>query len=286
MSRSKHVPVYLLLVNTLRQSFMVLDPVIQQEIITFIRSQQHHTGAFTDRAGNPDLYYSLFGLWLSLATEQAEQIAKLKRFLAVGEPENQGPVEQIALHLIKAEILPGKSKKSVISLLRMLNRQGKNISLSYRFFLFALLVDAVGKNKGLYYFLGRIWLFFYTPKNDFPCSLVAAFAYARKMLGLKQNKLHKKLLQFSLDSGGFKAFKTTSNSDMLSTGVALFVLKENDADLRLIRPATLDFVQNNYFEGAFLSGDGDETRDLEYTFYGLLALGSLTGNQESIKKDE
>jgi len=94
-------------------------------------------------------------------------------------------------------------------------------------------------------------------------------------LGLSVQKSVKLIMKYYVQSGGFKAFDTTTSGDMLSTAVALFVLKEIEADLRLIRPATLDFVQNNYFNGAFLSGDGDETLDLEYTFYGLLALGSL-----------
>ena len=64
----------------------------------------------------------------------------------------------------------------------------------------------------------------------------------------------------------------------LSTAVALFVLRETAYDMRMITPVCLDFVQQNYDDGAFLSGDGDATRDLEYTFYGLLALGTLIEN--------
>ena len=45
--------------------------------------------------------------------------------------------------------------------------------------------------------------------------------------------------------------------------------------LRLLAPACLDWVQGLFSQGAFLSGNGDSSRDLEYTFYGLLALGSL-----------
>lgn len=275
MIKSKTVPVYQLLVEYLKKGFSILDSEIQQEVITFIRSQQNQNGAFNDRAGNPDLYYSLFGLWLSMATKQTDSLSKLKEYSSIIDLQRQGPVEQMALILIKAELMPETKKRSVFSLIKMLNRQGKNISLSYRFFLFALLVDAVGKNKAFYYFLARIYLVFYHPKTDFPCSLVAAFVYARKMLGLSIQKAKKLLMNYYVQSGGFKAFDTTSNSDMLSTAVALFVLEETGNDLRLIRPATLDFVQNNYFEGAFWSGDGDQTKDLEYTFYGLLALGSL-----------
>ena len=97
-------------------------------------------------------------------------------------------------------------------------------------------------------------MWFYQPKNDFPCSLWAAFTYARKMLGLKVQKSQQQLLQFALESGGFKAFENTANSDMLSTAVTLFVLNETDADLRLITPTTLEFVQANYNGGAFFVG--------------------------------
>ena len=62
---------------------------------------------------------------------------------------------------------------------------------------------------------------------------------------------------------------------MLSTAVALFALNYAESDLRLLKPACLDFIQQNFADGAFLSGDGDQTADLEYTFYGLLALGVL-----------
>ena len=134
MNRSKDLPVYRLLVETLQRGFKVLDSKVQQEIVTFIHSQQNKKGAFSDRAGKPDLYYSLFGLWLSLATKQTTLTNKLKGFLLTVEQEKQGPVEQMALALIEAELLPGDQQKSIFSLLQMLNRQGKNISSSYRFF--------------------------------------------------------------------------------------------------------------------------------------------------------
>lgn len=275
MNKSKDLPVYRLLVENLQKGFEALDAEFQTEIKSFIKSQQHENGAFTDRAAKPDLYYSLFGLWLSMATGHSELLTKLKQFIPTVDTEKTGPVEQMAHILIQTELEPGHNKRSVLSLFRMLNREGKNISLSYRFFLFALLVDAFGKNKAVYYFVGRIGLFFYRPKTDFPCSLLAAFTYARKMLGMRFDRSRDDLLEFAVKSGGFKAFNHTSNSDMLSTGVALFVLKETKADMRLLTPATLEFIQHNFYKGAFLSGDGDQTKDLEYTFYGLLALGSL-----------
>jgi len=62
---------------------------------------------------------------------------------------------------------------------------------------------------------------------------------------------------------------------LLSTAVASFALKTANSDLRLVRPACLKLIEQNYSNGAFLAGNGDKMRDLEYTFYGLLALGVL-----------
>ena len=108
-----------------------------------------------------------------------------------------------------------------------------------------------------------------------PCSEVAAKVFLQKMLNQDGEKDQKLLKSFACESGGFKAFAHLQQADMLSTAVALFALDFAGSDLRLLKPACLDFIQQNFVDGAFLSGDGDQTADLEYTFYGLLALGVL-----------
>lgn len=276
MSKGENIPVYLRLVETLRSGFLALDSGVQNEILSFIKSQQHKSGAFVDRASQPDLYYSLFGLWLSLATEQSELQEKLKDYTNNKIPSNsKSPVEDLALLLIKSNLETNFPKQSVLSIIRTVMKKGRMIELSYQFFLISLVIDAIGKNKSLYYIFARIWLYFYNPKGNLPCSLRAALVYARKILSLKTKNHQEKLSSFFVDSGGFRAFKTMDTADSLSTGVALFVLKETGYDMRVIAPGCLDFIQDNYANGAFLSGDGDLSKDLEYTFYGLLALGSL-----------
>jgi hypothetical protein len=95
------------------------------------------------------------------------------------------------------------------------------------------------------------------------------------MMNQNGSKEEELLKSFACETGGFKAFVQLNNADMLSTAVALFALNFAGSDLRLLKPASLNFIEQNYTDGAFLSGDGDQTRDLEYTFYGLLALGVL-----------
>ena len=229
-----------------------------------------------DRAGRPDLYYSLFGCWLSVATEQAELQSALKEFVtSVTSAYSAGPVEELALLLIKTELDDAFKQQAVLSIIIPFLKNGRMIELSYQFFLISMAIDACGKNKGFFYFMGRIWLSLYRPRGTIPCSLTAALVYARKMLGLNTRRMQKTLPGFFVEEGGFRAFDSVQTADMLSTGVALFVMKETEYDLRVVKPGCLEFVQNNYLDGAFLSGDGDLTIDLEYTFYGLLALGSL-----------
>ncbi len=276
MSSNKHTPVSRQLVETVRAGFQLLDRLAQNEITAFITGRQAGNGAFMDRAGRPDLYYSLFGCWISMAAEQTELQTSLKGFITTAtSAESTSPVEELALLLIKTELDGDFKKQSVLSIIKPFLKKGRMIELSYQFFLISLAIDACGKNKGFFFFFARIWLSLYRPGGNIPCSLSAALVYARKILGLNTYNWQKRLLDFSVEGGGFRAFDSVQTADMLSTGVALFVLKGTEYDLRVIKPGCLEFVQNNYLEGAFISGDGDLTKDLEYTFYGLLALGSL-----------
>ena len=274
MSKPKKIAIYKKLVRRLSLGFETLAPEIQHEIIVFIKSQQHSSGGFCDRAGNPDPYYSLFGCWLSLATKQNTEIEQLKTYISK-QPATSSTVEELAINLVKTELFTKQKNESVFSLLRKVFSGHNFMDISYRFFLLALTIDATAKSRFLFNLMARVWLPFYKVKKNSPCSLVAALCFARFDLGLSYKNYHKLLMNFHLEKAGFRAFETTPFSDTLSTGVALFSLTETSYDLRLITPDCLDFIQMNYLSGAFLSGDGDETRDLEYTFYGMLALGSL-----------
>lgn len=276
MNKGKDIPVHRQLIDVLSAGFGALDEETQAEIKDFISGQQNKNGGFYDRAGTPDLYYSLFGLWLSMAAKQKEQQSLLKQYIqSIDSSRATSAVEEMALLLIRFDLESNSDKYSVLSVYRRVLKHGGLLDLSYQFFLLSLLIDAVGKRKRGYYFLARLWLLFYSPKGNLPCSVVAALLFARQFLDLKTNKQKKQIEKYSLDSGGFMAFTGMENADMLSTGVALFALNKTNYDLRFIAPGGMQFIQDNYREGAFLSGDGDQTKDLEYTFYGLLALGSL-----------
>ncbi len=275
------LPIHRQIVTTIGAGFALLNPAIQDEIKQFIQNRQHTSGAFTNRAAQPDVYYSLFGLWLSMATQQNRQLAALKHYVFDTHHQPAGIIEELALMLIKTELDASYNMPSVFTIFRKIVTRGRRIDGSYRFFLFALVADARKKGKKHLYFLARIWLICHKPKKNSLCAHTAALLCARSVVGLNTKKYIRALGHFLVEPGGFRAFQSVTAADSLSTAVALFALSQTAYDLRLLSPGCLNFIRDNYHGGAFLSGDGDQTMDLEYTFYGLLALGSLVKGNEA-----
>ncbi len=275
--KKSYQPVCRQFISEIEKGFFLLDETSRTEVVGFIKTQQHKNGAFTDRAGNPDLYYSLFGVWLAKALKMEKQQIKLREYISTFQKEEEKIVDQFSLLLISLVLLENNFKKpSFFELLRWILKGGKNLSSAYRFFLFMLSFDALfGKNRAIY-FLVRIFLNFYNFSGDLPCSFYSAILLAKFLTGQKVEKEAAILLGYFEKGKGFKVFREQKNADLLSTAVALFALKKVGQDLRTFAPDCLDLAQENYENGAFLSGDGDLSRDLEYTFYGLLTLGVLS----------
>lgn len=260
-------------INWLEKGIQLLDETSHNEMLGFIKTQQHKKGAFTNRGGRPDCYYSLFGLWLIKAFKMAPEQKKMKRFIFTYSAEKT--VDKFATLLIRNELEELPNKPSVFTLLKWVLKDGKRLNVAYRFFLFLLTFDALYERKKWMTFGVKTALYFYRVNENLPCSFHAAIIIA-KVLSKADVSENLNLLQSYFEKGkGFKVFRETENADLLSTAVALFALKMAGNDVRIFSPDCLNLIQQNYRNGAFLSGDGDTSRDLEYTFYGLLALGAL-----------
>jgi hypothetical protein len=297
----------------LRNALNLLDEQGREELLQFLVSQQNPDGGFRDRGGRSDLYYSLFGglmirAWgrghgakdeesevrrpetgdqspdsRSLSAKQSKgavegAILKLKQFIACqSNSDVPGFIEHCCLVLLQKELKTGRNSqlKSLISLGKSFWKERHSINLSYRGFVLFLTLDAVLPFRSILK-IGANRMFTRTTVDQHsPCSEVAAKVFLQKMTNRDGSDDQELLKSFACETGGFKAFAHLNNADMLSTAVALFALKYAGCDLRLLKPASLDFIGQNFVDGAFLSGDGDLTADVEYTFYGLLALGVL-----------
>ena len=91
--------------------------------------------------------------------------------------------------------------------------------------------------------------------------------------GYRKNDDLDYLLHVQDPSGGFRADAAAPVPDLLSTATALFVLR--CYEVRPLVP-TRDFIEAHWLDnGGFGATLWDEEGDVEYLFYGLLALGSL-----------
>jgi prenyltransferase beta subunit len=290
---SRHIPFYLQMVDLLRNAIALLDDQGREEALQFITSQQNADGGFQDRGGRSDLYYSLFGGMMLRAESplnppegdfdetRAISSVSLKRLGEfIGKQKGEfipGFIEQCCLILLQKELRIKRFSrfKSLLSLARSFMKEKDSINLSYRSFVLFLTLDTVLPFPGILKLASKKMFAKTTVDQHSPCSEIAAKVFLQKMMNQKGLKEQELLKSFACDSGGFKAFQHLQQADMLSTAVALFALNYANHDLRLLKPACLDFIQSNFSVGAFLSGDGDPTTDVEYTFYGLLALGVL-----------
>lgn len=271
-----HIPVYRQFISLIEDGLSLLDDEAIILIKKFIEEKQHVSGGFVDRGEAPDLYYSMFGFFLSSALKLDTQLDLLKSFISEEKRKNHNPVETFSFMLIDSAL--SSVKYGVWKLIRESTVKGYTANFAYQIFLLFLVADAGGKRMGILRFFMRIWIKFYNPRENVPCSMIAALTVAKKELGIKTKSEQLELIDYFDDECGFRAFTHAEVCDMLSTAVALFALRKTDFDLRLVASVCLNFIQGNFEEGAFLSGDGDTTRDLEYTFYGLLALGCLAND--------
>lgn len=252
---------------TLARSVKMLDPGTVNEIKNYIKNQQTTTGGFTDRGSKSDLYYSLFGFYLAEALEVDEIKPALKGYLytAINTEDLSGINLKCALilyvKLFGSKAIPSSLLKNDI------------ITAQYSDFINLLAYYYIEDYISL--LLIRQKLKKINPNAGMPCSVLAASL-------ILQHSSHKqsvdpwKLMGSYYRNGSFSAFSKSAYGDLLSTGVALYALRFADSDLNLIKPDCLTYIDSLYAEGGFCATSVDEVPDVEYTFYGLLGLGSLT----------
>jgi hypothetical protein len=85
------------------------------------------------------------------------------------------------------------------------------------------------------------------------------------------------ILSATHPGGGFLPFPGAPMPDLLSTAVALHALDGLQVSFAGYREACLDFVDTLWTaDGGFHGNWDDDVLDIEYTYYGLLALGHLS----------
>jgi hypothetical protein len=261
--------------SVLKKSINLLNDEMVDEIRAFIREKMIPQGGFADRAGKSDLYYSLFGYYLAEAFSVSEVALPLKNYIEnkVTEKNLRG-VNLYCSAILYTKLLgiddfSEKLGKQIKADLKKSQEKQPEYTNFMRFLALYYLEDFLSI-KRLIKQNNLVRL-----QNELPCPVIAANTILNELAGYHHSSAEAKLKSFYRPNGGFTALSHAPYEDLLSTGVALYALNFINADTRLMKPDCLTFIDSLYEDGGFRSTQTDFETDVEYTFYGLLALGSL-----------
>jgi len=269
---------------------------------TFLLSQLREDGAFPDRTGRGDLYYTVFGLDGLLALQAEFPAGKVEAFLRQqGNGSHLDFVHQCclarcwgALADARAGTMPKDMRVDLVaSILRHRSadggfgqQPGSPHATAYGCFLGigalqdlqAPLPEAAALSVALQKLTtpDGAW----ANETGLPIgatnATAAVLTVARQLYVAMPGTAASWLLARCHAQGGFLAAPGAPLPDLLSTATALHALSGLNGNLEPVRERCLDFVDSLWTnQGGFHGHWGDDALDVEYTYYGLLALGHL-----------
>lgn len=281
--------------KTCQQGFDRLSHEAQICMRHAIESSQVSTGLFAGRHGAGDLYYTFFGLLLTLVTNAKINVRSCQRTLSQIDPMTldlvHGCVWLRAQRLLKLLSLPGFMRSSVLEHLnvkaskfeqRVLESFHRLEPASFpqsdpqspysQFLLMTIFAD-----------LGMDWSEInirqyclehglYSNIKHVVDHAVNATASAMFLLSDHERQITgQALCALQQQDGSFKAVANAPCGDLLSTGTASFALNTFGITLKHdIKSFLRTCVREN---GLFAATPDDPISDLEYTVYALLSLG-------------
>jgi len=261
--------------SMLKKSVHMIDEQTLDEMRTFVKNLQTTSGGFADKGGNSDLYYTLFGCFIAeaLGLDQVMPLLKdyVKEVVCTKPPKGVYLKSAIILwaKLFGNETFPPVLRRKTITNIKNPDHQ----PALYTDFINLLAAYYSEDYSGLNQVKKRIET--NHKRTELPCSVTAAQLILLDIFGKPTQEMMNELNAFYKKNGSFSATIHTPVGDLLSTAVALYALRFANADLRLIKPDCLNFIDSLYVDGGFCATATDVEPDVEYTFYGLLALGAL-----------
>jgi hypothetical protein len=267
----------------------------------FFRRQFNELGAATDRAGKPDLYYTIFALAGAAALEAPMPLDRTRQWLlsfrdgAGLDLVHLGALARCWAGIGKAGIPDGLDRQILSHIERFRKPDGgydvdpnRAHGSAYGAFVALGAWQDLGHTPPRLLELVRGFKHLETPDGAWSnqpgmkvgsLNATAGAVTIIRHLGFPVNQdVADWLLAQAHPQGGFKATPTAPIPDLLSTATALHALAAMDRRLPSdVHGRCLDFLDTLWdAAGGFHGHWADDVLDPEYTFYGLLALGHLS----------
>ena len=281
------------LLRTLPKGKALLSAEASAQVANFVETQKvEGEASFKNKSGAPDLYYTAFGWLLSYILELELDAKQRKAFLERWQEEQLGLIHYAALmrcRLLDELMEKGKLRmafsgikpREVRALTSFHEVPQGDIHNPYSQFIWRGLLEDTGHAEepmdlsGLeaYRVKGKGYANAPVQAMANLNATTAALSLWGQAMGWKQHAEVEALRDMQEDHGGFKASDVVPMADLLSTATALFVLQQYRVHPRF---NAVDFITSHWLDnGGFSATLLDETSDVEYVFYGLLALGTL-----------
>jgi len=268
--------------------------------VDFLHSQIDPDGGFRDRAGNSDLYYTVFGTEALIALRADLPVSQLAAYLrSFGEGAELDFVHLTCLArcwaALPAPFRDEAPRAAIIPCLETFRADdggydaapgakrgtvyGSFLALGAYQDLGAPLPDPTGILRCVESL--RTDDGGYSNQEDMPFGLTpptaAAVTLFRQLEQPAPPGVADWLLSRCHEEGGFFATPLAPIPDLLSTATALHALSGMHSSINRIREPCLDFLDTLWSsKGAFYGTWADDELDCEYTYYALLCLGHLS----------
>jgi prenyltransferase beta subunit len=284
------------LLKTLQKGKKHLETEALGRILRFVESQRTQEDGFMDKSGKADIYYTLFGWMLSCVLGNHLHPHKMEKYLSGQDIQAMDLIHYAALMRCRMiqKLMAGRkagfflktffsSPVKIRDLEDFTDLPNSDPQSPYVRFIRLSLQEDTGqriKNKtdilkslDAYRVPGGGYSNIKGGNTAGTNATVAALAITGQLAGYKHHEDIEYLRELQDGSGGFSAAREAPVPDILSTATSLFMLKCYG-----VRPkyGSKDFIEAHWLDnGGFSATLVEENSDVEYTFYGLLALGSV-----------
>ncbi len=266
----------------------------------FFRRHQNTDGGFQDRAGDSDLYYTVFGVEGLLALQAEVDYERVRAYLLTfGEGQELDLVHVSCLARCWANLPMALREGMPVDAMRERIESHRKADGGYAalpeetdgtvygcFLSWAGYQDLgceIPDPEGMARCIGKLRAEDggYANQKEVPLGLTpsttAAVTLLRQLGEPPDPQLGEWLLARFYEKGGFYAMPLAPLPDLLSTATALHALSAMKVSLEPIKEPCLDFLDSLWTnQGGFHGTWEDDQLDCEYTFYGLLSLGHLS----------
>jgi hypothetical protein len=273
-------------------------------VATFFREHLNPDGAFQDRTGASDLYYTVFGLDGLIALQEDISTTQTEAYLrSFGAGETLDFVHLACLARAWAALRRLPDAHDVSRMLQHVERHrsddggyatspGEQHGSAYAAYLALGIYQDLGAEvpdgerviRSLQALRAADGGFANLPgqRSGITTATAAAILVTRNLGGSPDRDSAMWLLDRCHTSGGFFASPNTPVPDLLSTATALHALSVMHVPLAGLAEPCLDFVDSLWTNrGGFYGHWADDAADCEYTYYALLALGHLSMRESS-----